>query len=272
MLEGEIPAALARLHKEVRAELASRDDRDLLATKNPKGDTQRRFDLVADFVLRRCLEKEFGSGVILSEESDELRFGSGTPVYRFVVDPVDGSDNWARGLPLSSISVAVLPIEGPMTVERVICSMVGGLEDSSPIIAARGLGALRGEKRLETTDNASLRDAFISCELNHHRPSGGLASLLSQARAVRSYGCASRALTLVAAGVLDAHVDVRGRLTPESFVAAAMILEEAGGCLVGVDGKALGEFGNLCQHCDIIAAATPELAQEIVHGLAQGAD
>lgn len=272
MLEGKIPVALARLHREVRAELASCDDRGLLDTKNPKGDTQRSFDLVADCVLRRCLEEDFGCGVILSEESDKPRFGSGPPLYRFVIDPVDGSDNWARGLPLSSVSVAVLPVDGPVAVERVICSMVGGLEDDSPIVAARGRGAFWGEERLKTSDKASLHDAFVSCELNHCRPSGGLALLLSQARAVRTYGCASHAVALVAAGRLDAHVDVRGRLTPESFIAAAMVLEEAGGCLVGIDGKALGEFDGLCQRCDIIAAATPELAQEIVHGLAQGAE
>lgn len=270
--EGQMPAALARLHNEVRAELASCNDRGLLATSNAKGDTQRKFDLVADFAVRRCLEKEFGCGVIVSEESGDSPFGNGTALYRFIVDPVDGSDNWARGLPLSSVSVAVLPVEGPIALDRVICAMVGGLEQDSPLIAVSAQGAFLGGKRLKASDRKSLGKAFLSCELNHHCPSRELASLLAHAGAVRSYGCASRAVALVATGVLDAHIDVRGRLTPESFLAAARILVEAGGCLVDGDGNPLGDFDGLCQRCDIIAAATPELAREIVHGLAHAAD
>lgn len=49
-----------------------------------------------------------------------------------------------------------------------------------------------------------------------------MGELFSTARAVRSYGCASRAMALVAGGAIDAHIDVRSRLTPESFLAAAL--------------------------------------------------
>ena len=137
-----------------------------------------------------------------------------------------------------------------------------------PIIAIRGEGAFQGTKHLRVSGQRSIREAFISCKLNHCRCSTQLAALLSQARAVRCYGCASHAVALVAQGALDAHIDVRGRLTPESFLPAALALEEAGGCLVGTDGEPLGEFTGINDRVSIIAAATRQLAQEIVRVLA----
>jgi len=267
--QNEILTALARLHTEVSSELASSNqERSPLTTRNAKGDVQRPFDLMADSVVLRCLEREFGSGIVLSEESNSSRFGTGISTHRFVVEPVDGSDNWAQGLPLSSVSIAVLQVEGPIALNRVLYSLVGGVEAAFPTITIRGEGAFQGSKCLQVSGRRSIRDAFLSCELNHSIPSDPLASLLGQARAVRCYGCASLAVTLVASGALDAHIDVRGRLTPESFLAAALALEEAGGCLVGADGEPLGEFLSLSHRSKIIAAATPQLAQEIVDVLA----
>ncbi len=86
---------------------------------------------------------------------------------------------------------------------------------------------------------------------------------------MRCYGCASRAISLVASGRLDAHVDVRGRLTPESFLAAALVLEEAGGSLCTARGKPLGPFQNIRERTTLVAAATKELADDIVERLAR---
>ena len=109
-----------------------------------------------------------------------------------------------------------------------------------------------------------IHDAFVSCELNHSAPSHRLAGLLSRARAVRSYGCASRALALVACGALDAHVDVRGRLTAESFLAGAFLVEQAGGCVLDLDGRDFEHMTDLRSTARVVAAATPDLAHQIV--------
>jgi len=267
--QSEIARALLDLHTEVRRALAGSDaDRAQLLGKNRKGDRQRGFDVAADMAVRRILEEEFGSGIILSEESENYRFGETAPAYRFIVDPVDGSDNWARGLPLSSVAVAVLTADGPIALDRVVASLVGCLDQATPIVAIRDEGAHRGDKRLRTSSTRRIADAFVSCELNHFAPSAQVARLFSTARAVRSYGCASRAIALVAGGAIDAHIDVRSRLTPESFLAAAAILCEAGGCVLDAQGKPLGEFADLCQTTTIVATATEELAKEIIDTLA----
>ena len=110
----EIPRLLCQIHSSVCHTLRHETDLVRPVGQNAKGDTQQRFDVVADAVIRRALQESFGSGIILSEESDAVEFGEASPRYRFVVDPVDGSDNWGRGLPLSAVSIAVLPVDGPI--------------------------------------------------------------------------------------------------------------------------------------------------------------
>jgi len=79
----------------------------------------------------------------------------------------------------------------------------------------------------------------------------------------------SRALCLVAVGALDAHIDVRSRLTPESFLAASLMVTEAGGHVCRLDGAALGPFRSLQDRTTLVAASTRELAEEIIDAIAR---
>ena len=234
---------------------------------NAKGDTQQRFDVVADAIIRQAVTESVDSGILLSEESGEVRFGEHPPIYRFIVDPVDGSDNWGRGLPLSAVSIAVLPVDAPLQPDRVSWAMVGELREPLPLTAGRGQGAYRGSHRVRVSHVRTLQSAFLSCELNHFDPTPAVGRLFRRARAVRTYGCASQAITLVATGALDVHVDVRRRLTAESFLAAALVLEEAGGCVLTGDGHPIRQLDSLVARTSLVAAATPELAHEVIDAL-----
>ncbi|MEE9276564.1 MAG: inositol monophosphatase family protein [bacterium] len=237
---------------------------------NPKGDVSFGFDLISDERARQFLARELGPVRILSEEAGVVDTGESEPRWRVILDPVDGSDNQARGLPLSAVSVALLPAEGPLHPSLIEWALVGGIEEETPLLAARGRGACRGSVRQRVSGVSRLEDALISLELNHFAPPPYVGALMARARGVRSYGCASRAISLVAEGSLDAHLDVRDRLTPESFFAAARILEEAGGCLVGPDGRELGRAEGLTHRMSLIAAASRELAHEIAEALSHG--
>ncbi|MCH9020544.1 MAG: hypothetical protein IIA73_09295 [Proteobacteria bacterium] len=59
-------------------------------------------------------------------------------------------------------------------------------------------------------------------------------------------------------------MDVRGRLTAESYLAAARLVIEAGGWVVGLDGTALAAAESLTDRLGLIAASSPELCDEIV--------
>ena len=236
---------------------------------NAKGDDQKHFDIAADEWIREWLSEHFESGVVESEEqTGAFEFGSGGQGYRFIVDPVDGSDNFARGLPLSAISLAMLPRQIALSTGEVIYASVGDTSSPGAVVAARGNGAYSDSRRLRTSETRRLRDAFVSCELNHWAPDASLAELMRTCSGIRVYGCASRALCLVAEGALDAHVDVRRRLTPESFLAASLLVTEAGGHVCRLDGGALGPFQSLQDRTTLVAASTKELTEEIINALA----
>ncbi len=251
---------------QVRPEL---DDRQAVGV-NAKGDKQRDFDIVADEWIRQWLSEHFESGVVESEEQKgAFEFGSGKHGYRFIIDPVDGSDNFARGLPLSAISLAMLPRQLALSTDGVAYALVGDTSGPGAVVAARGNGAESNGQRVHTSKTRRLRDAFVSCELNHWAPDASLAELMRSCSGMRVYGCASRALCLVAVGALDAHIDVRNRLTPESFLAASLLVTEAGGHICRLDGGALGPFQSLQDRTTLVAASTRELAQEIINALAR---
>ena len=235
---------------------------------NAKGDDQKSFDIATDEWIRQWLTTHFESGVVESEEiTNAFKFGHNEQGFRFIVDPVDGSDNFARGLPLSAISLAMLPRQMPLSTDEVTYALVGDTSRPEALIAARNDGAYSGDQRLHTSKIQHLDDAFISCELNHWAPDASLAELMQTCSGLRVYGCASRALCMVATGALDAHIDVRNRLTPESFLAASLLVTEAGGYICRLDGEALGPFQSLQDRTTLVAASTKKLAEKIINVL-----
>ena len=270
VLDKDIIELLDALYTEYRDHLAGimrRVDGSAVTGYNAKGDRQRRFDVLIDEWVRDWLTRQGVDGVVLSEELDDVEFGAPDSGHCFVVDPVDGSENYARGLPLAALSIAVLPRSAPLAPEHVIHAVVGDVADATPILGSRGKGALQDGRRLKTSGVRKLRDAVVSFELNHWSPDRALAETLQICAGVRAYGCASRAMCLVATGSLDAHVDVRRRLTPESFLAASLVVVEAGGQVVQLDGSAPGPFDGLQDRTTLIAAATPNLVEEIINAI-----
>ena len=260
---------LLMLHRRVR-EAVMESGGAGSGARNAKGDDVKLFDLAANDAALDVLRKLQLPVVVDSEESGRQEIGFGTPRHRLVLDPVDGSDNWARGLPLSALSCAVLPIDAPLHPDWVEAALVGQIEEETLLIAIKGSGAWRGQERLRTSDVRDIAGAMISVELNHHSPSPGLARLMAAATGVRCYGCASRALSLVATGATDAHVDARDRLTAESYLAAARLVIEAGGWVVGLDGAPLAAPESLTERISLVAASSRELCDEIVDVLSHG--
>ena len=247
--------------------IMKRGDGNAVTGYNAKGDRQRRFDILIDEWVRDWLTRRGVDGVVLSEELDDIEFGVPGGGHCFVVDPVDGSENYARGLPLAALSIAVLPRSAPLAPKSVVHALVGDVVEPAPILASRGKGAHQCGRRLKTSRVRKLRDAVVSFELNHWSPDRALAETLHACAGVRTYGCASRAMCLVATGALDAHVDVRRRLTPESFLAASLVVTEAGGQVVQLDGSPLGPFSGLQNRTTLIAAATSDLVKEIIDAI-----
>lgn len=259
---------LAALHRDVnQAVLASAKAGS--GTRNAKGDAVGRYDIAADEAARAHLESWDVPLILDSEESGRSEIGVGAARIRVILDPVDGSDNWSRGLPLSALSCAVLPVAAPLHPEHVAAAIVAPFGGGAPWLAETGGGAWRGDVRLATSGVGDIGAALIAVELNHAAPTP---ELMADARGVRSYGCASRALAMVAAGEIDAYIDTRGRLTAESYLAGARLVLEAGGHVAGLDGAPLPAVAGLTERVSLIAAATRPLCAYIAERLAREAE
>lgn len=232
--------------------------------KNAKGHIVKAFDIAADQAARNYLEQAHIDGLLETEEGEPYKLGREKPNWRIVIDPVDGSDNFVKGLPLSAFSCAVLRMDALLAPDNVEAGIVAPVEGGPPFQASRHKGAKRGETILRTSEKRKLKDSIISIELNHLAPPRWLSRVMEKAAGVRSYGCASRALALVASGAIDAHIDIRDRLTAESYLAGALLVLEAGGCVVAPDGSPLAGVRTLTDRHSLIAAASNDLAGEIV--------
>ena len=236
--------------------------------RNAKGDIVKWFDLAADEAASAYLKEHFPCPfVLLSEEGSPRQFGTGQPEFTVVLDPVDGSDNFACSMAPVGMAVALIPYSCPISVESVQYALVGNLVTGQICTAERGNGAFFNSKQIRTGPCNALSSAMISCEMNHFTVSAPLANILSRARGVRALGCATQVITLVASGSIDAHLDLRGRLTPENFLAPSLILTEAGGTISGPEGEPIPEVTTLTQRFSIIASGSPELHSVLVQQL-----
>lgn len=260
---------LETLFREVRqAVTTGRPDQWGETGRNAKGDQVKWFDLAADQAVRAYLGGRFPYPVRLwSEEGAPQEFGSGEPDFIMILDPVDGSDNFSRGLAPAGMAIALIPAHLPVSVETVQFALVGDLFTGQIWSAERGQGAFQQGQPLRTSPVTELSQAILNCDLNHVIITPPLTHLLSQAHAVRSFGAATLALVRVGDGALDAHLDLRDRLTPENFLAPALIITEAGGLITGPAGNPLPPIESLLEQYSIVAAGTPELHTELVQQL-----
>ncbi|MBE7552178.1 MAG: hypothetical protein HS126_14000 [Anaerolineales bacterium] len=228
--------------------------------QNAKGDQVKWFDLAADRAVCTYLEHHFPCPVeLLSEEGEPRQFGQGKPEWTMILDPVDGSENFSRGLTPAGMAIALIPASQPVTVETVELALVGDLYHRHVWQAVRGRGAWQDGQPLQPSRVTRLEQAIINCDISGAVIQPALAEVLAEARSIRSLGAATLVLVHVADGSLEAHIDVRDQLTPENYLAPGLIIHEAGGLMTDPNGTALPPIQSLTESYSVIAAANPEL-------------
>jgi histidinol-phosphatase len=177
----------------------------------------------ADRAVERALRERIaaerpGEGVFGEEEGDDG--GS----VRWIVDPIDGTRNFSRGVPLWATLIAL---------ERdaeLVCGVVSAPALGHRWRAARGAGAWRDGERIAVSAVAKLEEAAASCA--YARDLVALEAAVWHARAFGDFW----QHMLVAEGALDASVEAR--LEIWDYAAVVPIVEEAGGRATGLDGAA----------------------------------
>jgi myo-inositol-1(or 4)-monophosphatase len=228
-LAGEAGELLLSLHGEVSPETAGRKGQRSLVTVA---------DLRSEELIRSGLERAFPGVPILGEEQggEERRAG-----LLWIVDPLDGTTNFAHRLPMWAVSIALVEdadpvvgvIEAPLQGER--------------FHGVRGGGAFLGEAPLRVSSTRALGDALVATGFayeRHRLPASNTSNhtrMVMACRDVRRCGAAALDLAYVAAGRLDGFWELY--LSPWDLAAGTLLVREAGGEVSDLDGGPGWLFG-----------------------------
>jgi myo-inositol-1(or 4)-monophosphatase len=176
----------------------------------------------------------FPDDTILAEERGAAPGRSGR---RWIVDPLDGTTNYAHGLPVYSVSIA-LEVD-----RRIVLGVAYNPSAGELYVAERGQGATVNDERLAVSTTASLESSLLATGFPYNireTPDTNLteyAAFALRCRGVRRFGSAVLDLAWVAAGRFDGFWELR--LGAWDVAAAGLFVEEAGGRITNLVGGAV---------------------------------
>lgn len=227
------------------------------------GDATLLADLEAEKAVVEVLTEIPGLR-ILSEEGGELGDRRGTTVA--VVDPLDGSSNFERGIPFYCTSLAIVKGRDLRAVEA---SAVRNLVTGELYYAERGKGATKDGLRVSTSSTHDLASAVVGVDLSRtsREVIAKVSPLLTNVKRQVHCGANALELCLVAEGRIDASVDVRGRMRIVDMAGGYLIAREAGAVLTDEEGKDLNPPLNLSARFSFIASANRSVHETILRRL-----
>ena len=198
--------------------------------KGRRADLVTQADRASERLIVERLRAQYPSATILGEEGGERK---GTSQERWIVDPLDGTTNFAHGYPLFCVSIAY-EREGEVLAGVVYAPMMNEF-----FAAERGGGARCNEQpvrvsAIETVDAAMLCTGFKPSDYDRNGKHFARAS--RHAQAVRRDGSAALDLAYVARGRFDAFWEFD--LAPWDMAAGALLVREAGGSVSAIEGGA----------------------------------
>jgi myo-inositol-1(or 4)-monophosphatase len=201
-------------------------------------DLVTEIDVAVEREFRALIAARFPGHAVLGEEGGAgggAGRPEGTSAHRWIIDPIDGTTNYAHGLALFCVSIA-LEIDGRLVVGVVYDPMADEL-----FTAERGEGARLNGRRIHVTATADLVNALVCTGFPYsvrEKPGhliDGFAEFMRQSRAVRRLGSAALDLCYTAAGRFDAFYEES--LQAWDIAAGALLVEEAGGRVTGTRGE-----------------------------------
>ena len=196
---------------------------------------------------------------IVTEESGVL---NGKGVNKWYLDPLDGTTNYAHGLPIFAVSIGY-EVDGEMKFGVVYDPIL-----DECFSAERGQGAWLNGLPIRTSETDSLKRSLLVTGFaydTHSNPHNNLkefSDLTLTTQAVRRLGAAALDLSYVAAGRLDGFWELR--MEQWDLAAGVLIVQEAGGVVTGVDGG--DDFFE--QPCSVLAA-NPLIHPQVLEVLQQ---
>ncbi|HBN96245.1 MAG TPA: inositol monophosphatase [Firmicutes bacterium] len=216
-------------------------------------------DRASEEYIVEQLRRVFPHHGILGEEGARVE---GTSDYLWLIDPIDGTTNFAHGFPYFSVSL------GLMKGDDVVLGVVYNPMTDECFVAERGGGSFLNGQRVAVSTQATLQESLlttgfpydIATTTKDNMKSFALASKVSQG--VRCLGSAALDLCQVASGRLEAFWE--RSLQPWDIAAGSLIVEEAGGQVTGCGGQTFSAMGhevcatNSLIHDDLVKLLTEE--------------
>jgi myo-inositol-1(or 4)-monophosphatase len=234
--------------------------RDIRVDKKGAIDLVTEIDISIERAFRAMIAERFPDHAVLGEEFGQVAGQDAQPRYCWVFDPIDGTTNYAHGLPIFCSSLA-LEVDGEPAVAAIYDPTRLEL-----FTAERGQGAWLNGRPLSVSTASSLIDSLLCTGFHYdvHKDSEDVlnvfAAFIGRARAVRRLGSAAIDMCYVAAGRLDGFWEKK--LQPWDVAAGALIVAEAGGSVTTMsgqpfrsrEGSVLASNGRI--HTDMLATIT----------------
>jgi myo-inositol-1(or 4)-monophosphatase len=198
-----------------------------IATKSSGVDLVTEVDHYSEQYLITALRHTYPQHAILSEEQGQQ---IGHSEYLWIIDPLDGTTNYAQGLPIFSISIA-LQYRGQTVMGVVYAPVVDQI-----FTAIRGKGAFLNGKPIAVSKKTELGQCVLATGFPYDRathPDNNVnyfAHFTPRVRGIRRMGSAAYDLANVASGALDGYWELN--LSIWDVAAGALLVEEAGGKVV----------------------------------------
>jgi len=186
------------------------------------GDLSRRIDLVAEKTVIDLVRKRGIDSTIIGEECGRIEGKKGY----IVMDAIDGTTNAVRGIPFYCCSLAYAT---DFRLSAITDAAIIDLARGDLYYASRGKGAFLNGKRM-AVKKESPPDPTIGLNVSGVKSAvvERLAPIIAEADHTRQFGANALEMCFLARGLLDAYVDLRGKIRPTDIAAGYLIAKEAG--------------------------------------------
>ena len=235
------------------------------------GDLSMEIDLIAEKVIIDSLEKADANLLLISEELGEKYIGDAEKAKKnqkvLIVDPLDGSNNAARGVPYCSVSIAYAVGN---RIKDITKAVVLNLNTKKIYWAEKGKDAYFNDKKIHVSDLDISQKCFFELNLpmkNLMKNLQKLSPLIRRFYRIRILGSSALTLCQIARGSMEAFINLRPSNRLVDVAAGMLILKEAGGKIFSLDGTEIEKELSIRVKFPFIACNTklePFLKEEFI--------